>query len=336
MGKIKDLTGQKFGRLTVLRLDEERNCIEKERKKKGEIKRASIYWLCNCDCGKNYISIRGNDLYNNKRKSCGCLYNENAKNKRIDLTGKIFGRLTVIEVNEEETNKERERVKNGETSSSSVIWKCKCCCGNKNILNVRANNLLSGTSTSCGCYNKEIIINNNKNRPIKKNRYYIKNNLVIGYSDIDETKYFIIDRNDFDIVSKFHWHTEGINNEYWSAYNRNEGKQIKLHQLIMHIHNEQYKREDKNLMIDHINRNPSDNRYSNLRVVTYLENSRNTTMHKNNTSGKQGVHKISKTNKYLAFITGINGEKLSKQFNTFEEAVQQRIEWEKEFGYMGD
>ncbi len=50
----KDLTGQRFGRLTVL-------------KYLGESK-----WLCQCECG-NYSSPKGYNLTNGITKSCGCL-----------------------------------------------------------------------------------------------------------------------------------------------------------------------------------------------------------------------------------------------------------------------
>ena len=53
-----------------------------------------------------------------------------------DLTGKVFGRLTVIEFSH-----------NG--SNWSVYWKCRCSCGAYIV--VRNNNLLSGNTKSCGC-----------------------------------------------------------------------------------------------------------------------------------------------------------------------------------------
>ncbi len=59
--------------------------------------------------------------------------------KKIDLTGKSFGDLVVIE----EIN---DRCK------KSVMWKCRCKCGN--IINVSSGNLLSGNSKSCGCRNR--------------------------------------------------------------------------------------------------------------------------------------------------------------------------------------
>ena len=56
--KFKDLTNQKFNRLTVLKL------APKHKNK--------IAWLCSCDCGKTIIVLASN-LTNNRTRSCGCL-----------------------------------------------------------------------------------------------------------------------------------------------------------------------------------------------------------------------------------------------------------------------
>lgn len=60
-GKIKDLTNQRFGLLTVLKK------TEKRRNRK-------VGWLCKCDCG-NEIIVYSSDLINGDIKSCGCLKN---------------------------------------------------------------------------------------------------------------------------------------------------------------------------------------------------------------------------------------------------------------------
>ena len=62
MPKLIDLTGQRFGRLTVL-------ARAKSANKKG------IKWLCRCDCGATCI-IRGEHLKSGATKSCGCLKRE--------------------------------------------------------------------------------------------------------------------------------------------------------------------------------------------------------------------------------------------------------------------
>lgn len=59
MGKLIDLTGQRFGRLTVM------NFAGSDRHNKAQ-------WTCICDCGKTVIA-NGSDLRSRKTKSCGCL-----------------------------------------------------------------------------------------------------------------------------------------------------------------------------------------------------------------------------------------------------------------------
>jgi len=61
--------------------------------------------------------------------------------KKIDMCGRVFGRLTVIEEKGREEN-------NGE-----VMWLCKCSCGSETI--VMGGSLRSGRTTSCGCVHKE-------------------------------------------------------------------------------------------------------------------------------------------------------------------------------------
>lgn len=77
IGKIKDLTGQRFGRLTVIKIDEEKTKYNKEVK---HIR--NITWLCKCDCG-NYVSSLGGNLTRGNVKSCGCLAAELASKRKI-------------------------------------------------------------------------------------------------------------------------------------------------------------------------------------------------------------------------------------------------------------
>lgn len=81
---IKDLTGQRFGRLTVL-------------KDSGERQKRMVMWLCKCDCG-NFKKVRTDHLKDNRVKSCGCFHLERIKEKNsLDLTGQRYGKLLVIE-----------------------------------------------------------------------------------------------------------------------------------------------------------------------------------------------------------------------------------------------
>lgn len=67
MPKALDLTGQKFGRLTV--------------KKQAPSRSGKTYWICECDCGEEK-EIQGTHLKTGAIKSCGCLQAETFKKNR--------------------------------------------------------------------------------------------------------------------------------------------------------------------------------------------------------------------------------------------------------------
>ena len=69
MGKLIDLTGQRFNRLVVISIA--------PKGKSGEIR-----WHCECDCGNKTI-VSAQHLKSGHTKSCGCYHNEMAKNKDI-------------------------------------------------------------------------------------------------------------------------------------------------------------------------------------------------------------------------------------------------------------
>lgn len=71
-----DLTGRTFGRLTVTGLHKSMRC--------GRMKR--LFWFCDCTCGREKISVRGDGLRSGTTKSCGCLVKERMTRKSALLT----------------------------------------------------------------------------------------------------------------------------------------------------------------------------------------------------------------------------------------------------------
>lgn len=122
MGKILDLKGRVFNKLTVIELS-------------GRNKHGQKMWLCKCDCG-NKLKVRSDSLTSGNTQSCGCLNN---KVRRIDLTGKKFNKL----IFERYIGKDKHR---------NAIWLCKCECGNR--IKVIGRNVTNGNTKSCGCYNR--------------------------------------------------------------------------------------------------------------------------------------------------------------------------------------
>ena len=125
--KVKDLTGMRFGRLTVIKFA-------------GINKTGRADFLCRCDCGTEKV-IASADLTHKGHpvRSCGCLRQE-TKIK----PGDRFERLTVIE---------RSQPKVSPSGQVHVRWLCLCDCGNK--VTVAGNDLASGYTKSCGCLHRE-------------------------------------------------------------------------------------------------------------------------------------------------------------------------------------
>ena len=123
--RIKDLTGQRFGKLTVLSYVDGSSGNHK-----------SAVWLTRCDCG-NTKEIKSYSLTKGSTQSCGCI-------RKWDLTGRKYGRLTVKEhigsVN-----------RNGRNHRQ---WLAVCDCGKEKI--VITNAITKGHTKSCGCLHREM------------------------------------------------------------------------------------------------------------------------------------------------------------------------------------
>lgn len=131
---FKDLTGQRFGKLTVVCRAENKNKMTR--------------WHCKCDCG-NEKDIYAVNLSRGLTSSCGCFHNEDLSARRIvDLTGQRFGRLTVIE--------------RAENHGRQTYWKCRCDCGN--FKEVNGAKLKNGHTKSCGCLQTKRIVKSNIQR----------------------------------------------------------------------------------------------------------------------------------------------------------------------------
>ena len=134
MGKLVDLTGQIFGRLTVLGRAEDYFTPKGKR---------FVQWHCKCECGKN-VTVLGMNLREGRSKSCGCLISESSYMRNLtDLTGQRFAMLTVISRADDHVDISGDRY---------VCWRCVCDCGNEKI--IRASSLKQGLTKSCGCLRK--------------------------------------------------------------------------------------------------------------------------------------------------------------------------------------
>ena len=128
---MEDILNQKFGNLTVVSLHESIKNI-------GYRGSTHVY-NCLCDCG-NLSQVRRGNLKNGHTRSCGCIRGEFHREKmraENDLTGLVFGRLTVL----------------GRDPKKFKRFICECECGE--VTSVVGNQLKISKTTSCGCLKRE-------------------------------------------------------------------------------------------------------------------------------------------------------------------------------------
>ena len=132
-----DITGQRFERLVAIK-----HMFDNHRKQSC--------WLFQCDCGNQKI-LTYNQVKWGGVKSCGCLHREMTQRINLtDITGKRFDRLVAVRPTEKRLG------------SGSIVWECKCDCGNTAYYSV--NQLNYGNIHSCGCLYKETRGEGVKNR----------------------------------------------------------------------------------------------------------------------------------------------------------------------------
>ena len=130
-----DLTGVEFENLTVLYRSEDMI-------KDG--KRRRVRWHCRCRCGNEFDVIADN-LRQRPNMTCNeCVNKRRSEHNRIDVVGKKYGRLTIVEV---------------VVNTRPTKVKCICDCGNEYI-GAQAD-IVSGHTQSCGCLQKEMASQSN-------------------------------------------------------------------------------------------------------------------------------------------------------------------------------
>lgn len=119
---MHELTGRVFGRLTVHSLSDKRTEMGR-------------YWLCECECGV-FVQASASRLITGRKQSCGCLIKDRTgETHRVDIAGKVFGRLTAVEC--------------AGNTNGRYVWRCVCECGAERVHPV--GRLTSGEVVSCGC-----------------------------------------------------------------------------------------------------------------------------------------------------------------------------------------
>ena len=124
--KEVDLTGRKYGKLTVIRRSQDRTL--------------SGYWIVECDCGQQEPAEKKRLLDGRKTrcKKCEVIHKQRERDRKTsdenNLHGKKFYKLTVLGVSAVKINNKK-------------AWDCVCDCGNR--LSVNTFKITSGERKSC-------------------------------------------------------------------------------------------------------------------------------------------------------------------------------------------
>lgn len=209
-----------------------------------------------------------------------------------DLTGKTFGELTVLK---------RDKTK------KKVYWICQCSCGNQT--SVRAAHLKKGLIVTCG-------VHQNHRRG---NKYEIIDDTTMVVIPINSDVKYYFDKEDYEKVCTHTWRVAEHGKYLRSADQEN----VAFHRLVT-----DFKWE----IVDHKDRDVTNCRKNNLREASPAENRHNMSLAKNNTTGVIGVYKEIKPSGTLTWRARIacNGYIYRKTWHSFEDAVKDRLQKEKE------
>lgn len=186
-----------------------------------------------------------------------------------DLTGKVFGKLTVLKQAEDYVNNK---------GIHHAMWLCQCVCGNKTIvLGTDLTRKDKKHIVSCGhCYSDYHLFTDH-------GECHMKNGHIC-----------LFDLEDYDKIKEYHWHKNSNGYAVCNIQRNNEWITISIHRLVMDA--------PDGVEIDHIHGNKLDNRKSELRIVAQSDNKKNRSINTNNTSGYKGVSWNKNKQKWVANI----------------------------------
>ena len=207
-------------------------------------------YLCRCECG-NEAAYPAYVILNKPDRYCRKCVPHTGGIPEPDLTGQTINCWEVLE--------KVERV-NGLTS-----FRCRCTkCGAESIHSTGAIRLSNGKRC----------------KDCARNYHFsVRDGVATGH--LFNGSEFIIDAEDVEEVVQLTWRID--KDGYLSHYDRTQKTVILLHRLIARV-------DDPKVMVDHINRNRSDCRKSNLRVISPFGNSCNHSPFQTNKTGYTGVY----------------------------------------------
>lgn len=172
-------------------------------------------------------------------------------------------------------------------------------------------------------YNQKHVYGDILNRTIfDKNEIVMLDNcaeVVMYNSKQNESGRVIVDLEKIEEVKNHKWYLDK-----WGYAN------AKINGKLVFMQNFIYGELQKGEIVDHIDRNPLNNKTENLRLSNKSTNAMNSKKSKNNTSGVVGVSYSKQNQRWRAYISYDGKRKDLGMYEAFEEAVKVRLEAEKQ------
>lgn len=236
----------------------------------GRGKFGHLQYLVRCDCGKKYISSRASLL--KTMPCCPDCYKKNRPHRSPKIAvGEIVNNWEVVSIRFDNVKKQN-------------VYNCRCLlCDNLTEKNSSEIKLRKG----------------GRCRKCKPDYHFrIKDNCA--YGTLPNGEQFIIDTDDIQRVSEIFWH---MGKDGYIIYTKPGMDTIRLHNFIMNV------TPNKKFHIDHINRNRSDCRKCNLRLVTAQQNSMNSSIIRSSATKLRGITFDKSSGRYKARI-GLNDRRI--------------------------
>jgi hypothetical protein len=143
--------------------------------------------------------------------------------------------------------------------------------------------------------------------------------IILYNKNHEEIARTLINLEDVEICKQYKWYLKDTGYAVTNVNNNGKRTTKKLHQIIIGDY------------LDHANKNRLDNRRENLRIASKIENNRNVSIGKNNTSGIIGVKWDKRCNKWSVIICVNYKSIFLGRFENIEDATIARLRAEKEY-----
>lgn len=148
-------------------------------------------------------------------------------------------------------------------------------------------------------------------------------------------KLFFYDKKTGNVIRRISTSPNACVGDVLSCFCKKGYRRVRINNKYYYVHRIVWKlfyKEEPPEIIDHINRNKSDNKIKNLRKATKEINQQNQDLPKNNTSGYRGVFKPKHLKGKYRAVIGVNGKYISLGvFGKKNEAIAARTAAEKKY-----